>query len=141
MRSTSGSCWSRPGSGSVAELHVQGFTEARLYGANDRDGVGGIGSIFLLLDEPEVYGLPPDPRVPTADLTRQEAVARGTATLRGSAGVSHAVLLDAGPLRWGTRCSGSKTLRATRPSADIARTLTGSPGPAPRAGRRGAASR
>jgi formate dehydrogenase iron-sulfur subunit len=24
--------------------------------------------VFLLLDEPEVYGLPPDPRVPTADL-------------------------------------------------------------------------
>ena len=23
---------------------------------------------ILLLDEPEVYGLPPDPRVPTADL-------------------------------------------------------------------------
>jgi formate dehydrogenase iron-sulfur subunit len=30
--------------------------------------VGGTGSIFLLLDEPEVYGLPPDPRVCTADL-------------------------------------------------------------------------
>lgn len=52
----------------VAELHAQGLTEARLYGANDHDGVGGTGSIFLLLDEPEVYGLPPDPRVPTADL-------------------------------------------------------------------------
>ena len=52
----------------VAQLHAQGMTEARLYGANDRDGVGGTGSIFLLLDEPEVYGLPPDPRVPTADL-------------------------------------------------------------------------
>ena len=52
----------------VAELHAQGMTEARLYGANDRDGVGGIGSVFLLLDEPETYGLPPDPRVPTADL-------------------------------------------------------------------------
>jgi formate dehydrogenase iron-sulfur subunit len=52
----------------VAQLHSQGLTEARLYGANDRDGVGGTGSIFLLLDEPEVYGLPPDPRVPTADL-------------------------------------------------------------------------
>ena len=52
----------------VAELHAQGLTEARLYGANDNDGVGGIGSVFLLLDEPEVYGLPPDPRVPTADL-------------------------------------------------------------------------
>ena len=52
----------------VAELHAQGMTEARLYGANELDGVGGIGSIFLLLDEPEVYGLPPDPRVCTADL-------------------------------------------------------------------------
>ncbi|MGX5360226.1 4Fe-4S dicluster domain-containing protein [Kocuria sediminis] len=52
----------------VAELHAQGRTEARLYGANELDGVGGTGSVFLLLDEPEVYGLPPDPRVPTADL-------------------------------------------------------------------------
>lgn len=52
----------------VAQLHAEGRTEARLYGANENDGVGGIGSVFLLLDEPEVYGLPPDPRVPTADL-------------------------------------------------------------------------
>jgi formate dehydrogenase iron-sulfur subunit len=52
----------------VAELHAQGMTEARLYGANELDGVGGTGSVFLLLDEPEVYGLPPDPRVCTADL-------------------------------------------------------------------------
>jgi formate dehydrogenase iron-sulfur subunit len=54
----------------VADLHEQGMTEARLYGANANDGVGGTGSVFLLLDEPEVYGLPPDPRVPTADLPR-----------------------------------------------------------------------
>ena len=54
----------------VADLHEQGMTEARLYGANPHDGVGGTGSVFLLLDEPEVYGLPPDPRVPTADLPR-----------------------------------------------------------------------
>lgn len=52
----------------VRVLHEQGLTEARLYGANSEDGVGGTGSIFLLLDSPEVYGLPPDPRVPTADL-------------------------------------------------------------------------
>jgi len=52
----------------VETLHANGFTEARLYGANAKDGVGGTGSVFLLLDEPEVYGLPPDPRVPTADL-------------------------------------------------------------------------
>jgi formate dehydrogenase iron-sulfur subunit len=52
----------------VETLRDNGFTEARLYGANAQDGVGGTGSVFLLLDEPEVYGLPPDPRVPTADL-------------------------------------------------------------------------
>ena len=52
----------------VEQLHAQGMTEARLYGANPNDGVGGTGSVFLLLDEPEVYGLPPDPRVCTADL-------------------------------------------------------------------------
>lgn len=52
----------------VAALHAQGMTEARLYGANKNDGVGGTGSVFLLLDEPEVYGLPPDPQVPSKDL-------------------------------------------------------------------------
>src|SRR5699024_2331958 len=31
----------------VAELHRQGQTEARLYGANNEDGVGGTGSIFF----------------------------------------------------------------------------------------------
>ena len=36
--------------------------------AGSDDGVGGTGSVFLLLDDPEVYGLPPDPRVCTADL-------------------------------------------------------------------------
>jgi formate dehydrogenase iron-sulfur subunit len=52
----------------VAELHDKGYPEARLYGANENDGVGGTGSVFLLLDEPEVYGLPPDPQVTTAAL-------------------------------------------------------------------------
>ncbi|WP_435201025.1 4Fe-4S dicluster domain-containing protein [Janibacter sp. GS2] len=52
----------------VATLHDQGFTEARLYGANEDDGVGGTGSVFLLLDEPEVYGLPPDPVCSTSRL-------------------------------------------------------------------------
>lgn len=64
----------------VKELHEQGRTEARLYGANELDGVGGTGAMFLLLDEPEVYGLPPDPRVPTADLPvmiRQACIATG----------------------------------------------------------------
>jgi formate dehydrogenase iron-sulfur subunit len=54
----------------VAQLHEQGVTEARLYGADPTDGVGGNGAFFLLLDEPEVYGFPPDPVVPTRDLPR-----------------------------------------------------------------------
>ncbi|MCU1538530.1 MAG: 4Fe-4S dicluster protein [Humibacillus sp.] len=52
----------------VAQLHELGYPEARLYGVDENDGVGGTGSTFLLLEEPEVYGLPPEPRVTTADL-------------------------------------------------------------------------
>jgi formate dehydrogenase iron-sulfur subunit len=52
----------------VEALHADGVTAARLYGADPSDGVGGEGAFFLLLDEPEVYGLPPDPVVPTRDL-------------------------------------------------------------------------
>ncbi|MFG3418107.1 4Fe-4S dicluster domain-containing protein [Micromonospora sp. NPDC048063] len=54
----------------VATLHERGVTEARLYGHDPDDGVGGDGAFFLLLDEPEVYGLPPDPVVTTRDLPR-----------------------------------------------------------------------
>jgi formate dehydrogenase iron-sulfur subunit len=52
----------------VEELHERGETSARLYGEDPTDGVGGNGAFFLLLDEPEVYGLPPDPVVTTRDL-------------------------------------------------------------------------
>jgi formate dehydrogenase iron-sulfur subunit len=52
----------------VEELHERGVPEARLYGHDPDDGVGGDGAFFLLLDEPEVYGLPPDPVVTTRDL-------------------------------------------------------------------------
>ena len=47
-----------------------GRPEARLYGADPDDGVGGAGAFFLLLDEPEVYGLPPDPVVTTREQAR-----------------------------------------------------------------------
>jgi Fe-S-cluster-containing dehydrogenase component len=43
----------------VEALHEHGVPEARLYGHDPDDGVGGDGAFFLLLDEPEVYGLPP----------------------------------------------------------------------------------
>ena len=52
----------------VEKLHEAGVADARLYGHDPNDGVGGDGAFFLLLDEPEVYGLPPDPVVTTRDL-------------------------------------------------------------------------
>lgn len=64
----------------VEELHARGVDVARLYGADPDDGVGGDGAFFLLLDEPEVYGLPPDPVVTTRDLVsiwRHVAAAAG----------------------------------------------------------------
>jgi len=65
----------------VDALHEAGTSQARLYGHDPADGVGGDGAFFLLLDDPEVYGLPPDPVVTTRDLpamwTRAAAVAAG----------------------------------------------------------------
>jgi formate dehydrogenase iron-sulfur subunit len=52
----------------LAQLHDAGVSGAQLYGHDPDDGVGGAGAMFLLLDEPEVYGFPPDPVVPTRDL-------------------------------------------------------------------------
>jgi formate dehydrogenase iron-sulfur subunit len=52
----------------LSQLHGDGVPEARLYGRDPGDGVGGDGAFFLLLDEPEIYGLPPDPVVTTRDL-------------------------------------------------------------------------
>ena len=49
------------------------------------DGVGGDGAFFLLLDEPEVYGLPPDPVVTTRDLgSIWKHVGAAAATLAGA---------------------------------------------------------
>jgi len=54
----------------VEKLHEAGIMDARLYGNDPNDGVGGTGAFFLLLDEPEVYGFPPDPVVTTRDLPK-----------------------------------------------------------------------
>jgi formate dehydrogenase iron-sulfur subunit len=54
----------------LAALHADGVGDARLYLRDEADGIGGAGAFFLLLDEPEVYGLPPDPASTTRDLPR-----------------------------------------------------------------------
>jgi formate dehydrogenase iron-sulfur subunit len=51
----------------VALLQEQGEKRAQLYGADEKM-LGGLNSFFLLVDRPEVYGLPPDPKMPTRNL-------------------------------------------------------------------------
>ena len=48
-------------SGGSPTLHEAGVAEHHLSLEDEADGIGGAGAFFLLLDEPEVYGLPPDP--------------------------------------------------------------------------------
>jgi formate dehydrogenase iron-sulfur subunit len=75
----------------LAQLHEAGVADARLYGEDPDDGVGGDGAFFLLLDEPEVYGLPPDPVVTTRDLPSMwRHVGAAAATLTAAAVASFA---------------------------------------------------
>src|SRR4030095_14600274 len=49
------------------QLHQAGEKRAYLYGADEKM-LGGLNSFYLLVDKPEVYGLPPDPKMPTRNL-------------------------------------------------------------------------
>ena len=70
----------------LGDLQEAGVAEARLYGEDPADGIGGAGAFFLLLDDPEVYGLPPDPVVTTRDLPRMwRHVATAAAALAAAA--------------------------------------------------------
>jgi formate dehydrogenase iron-sulfur subunit len=51
----------------VEQLHGGGEKRAYLYGADDKM-LGGLNAFFLLVDRPEVYHLPPDPKMPTRNL-------------------------------------------------------------------------
>lgn len=72
--------------GRVGSLKEAGVADAQLYLADPGDGIGGAGAFFLLLDRPEVYGLPPDPVATTRDLPRMwanVAAAAGALLLAG----------------------------------------------------------
>jgi formate dehydrogenase iron-sulfur subunit len=77
--------------GRVEQLQQAGVLDVRLYGHDPNDGVGGDGAFFLLLDEPEVYGLPPHPLATTRDLPRMwRNAAIAAAGLLGAVGASFA---------------------------------------------------
>jgi len=54
----------------VEQLHSLGEKGAYLYGADPKGPLGGLNAFFLLVDEPEVYGLPREPKLPTRNLVR-----------------------------------------------------------------------
>jgi formate dehydrogenase iron-sulfur subunit len=51
----------------VQQLQEQGEKRAYLYGADEKM-LGGLNSFFLLVDRPEVYRLPPDPKLPSRNV-------------------------------------------------------------------------
>jgi formate dehydrogenase iron-sulfur subunit len=51
----------------VQQLQTGGESRAYLYGADEKM-LGGLNAFFLLVDRPEVYGLPADPKLPTQRL-------------------------------------------------------------------------
>ncbi|MDQ6748467.1 MAG: 4Fe-4S dicluster domain-containing protein [Candidatus Dormibacteraeota bacterium] len=74
----------------VSKLQANGEQRAQLYLSGEDDGIGGAGAFFLLLDEPEVYGLPPDPIDPVRDL-RSTWTASAVAALGLAAALAGAV--------------------------------------------------
>jgi len=67
----------------LATLQRAGQDKAQLYLADDDDGINGAGAFFLLLDDPEVYGLPPDPVDTRRDLGTIWAAAGAAAAALG----------------------------------------------------------
>jgi formate dehydrogenase iron-sulfur subunit len=74
----------------VDDLVAAGHAGAQLYGADPDDGVGGNHCFFLLLDDPEVYRLPPDPVTPRRHLGQMWKAA-GVAAGALAAGIAAAV--------------------------------------------------
>ena len=63
-----------------------GIKDAQLYGADDRI-LGGLNSFYLLLDEPEVYGLPSKPKLPSRAVMTTNIFSAGMAAVMGVLGM------------------------------------------------------
>jgi len=70
----------------VEQLHQAGENRAYLYGADDKM-LGGLNSFYLLVDKPEVYRLPPDPKMPSRNLVPGSLYALLGAVMVGLAGI------------------------------------------------------
>ena len=70
------------------QLQAEGEKRAYLYGADEKM-LGGLNSFYLLVDKPEVYGLPPDPKLPTRNLVPSSLLSALGALLIGLLGIFH----------------------------------------------------
>ncbi len=70
----------------VGQLQQTGEKRAYLYGADEKI-LGGLNSFYLLVDKPEVYGLPPDPKMPSRNLKPASIFSALGAILVGLMGV------------------------------------------------------
>jgi formate dehydrogenase iron-sulfur subunit len=68
----------------VEQLHRQGVEAARLYGEDDKV-LGGLNAFYLLLNRPETYGLPSQPKLPSRQVPRSSlaAIVTGFLSLLG----------------------------------------------------------
>ena len=64
------------------QLRGQGV-EAQLYGADPKGALGGLNSFYLLVDEPEVYGLPRNPQLPSRSLSKSASFSAASAAVLG----------------------------------------------------------
>jgi formate dehydrogenase iron-sulfur subunit len=71
----------------LEQLQAQGETKAQLYGADPEGPVGGLNSFYLLVDEPEVYGLPSTPKLPSRNLAASSLGSAVGAAVVGAVGL------------------------------------------------------
>src|SRR5947207_14507283 len=64
------------------QLKAQGV-KAELYGADPEGALGGLNSFYLLVDEPEVYGLPRHPQLPSRTLAKSSTFSVASAAVLG----------------------------------------------------------
>jgi formate dehydrogenase iron-sulfur subunit len=71
----------------VAQLKAQGEERAWLYGDDPDKFLGGLNAFYLLVDNPEVYGLPTNPGLPSRNLARSSMFTAASAVVVGILGL------------------------------------------------------
>ncbi|MDQ3520715.1 MAG: 4Fe-4S dicluster domain-containing protein [Gemmatimonadota bacterium] len=71
----------------VGQLKAAGENRAYLYGADPEGALGGLNAFYLLVDEPEVYGLPREPKLPSRNVAKSSMLSGLGAAVMGIVGL------------------------------------------------------